>query len=179
MYSVEETQIPVGYACRVTGSAAEGFTVTNSYTPETTTITVQKVWKDDKDSAGQRNKVAASMYLRQMVDGVSEELTPVTVGSEDNWSYTWEALPVYDHGSRIEYSVREVLDKSHGYSTDTPNWKSVSNGGSITVTNTLKDSTPGTGDNTKLFLWIALLLISVIGFGSTVLLNTHRKKNHR
>ncbi len=59
---------------------------------------------------------------------------------------------------------------------DTPNWKNVTNGGSITITNTLRDDTPGTGDNTKTLLWTGLTLASAIGCGGALMIASRKKK---
>ena len=98
----------------------------------------------------------ATFHLQKMVDGVSTEIDSVEVGKEQSWIYTWTDLPVYENGKKITYSVKEVLTKANGYKSDTTKWKVVANGGKITITNTLRDETPGTGDNTKTLLWGSL-----------------------
>jgi hypothetical protein len=120
--------------------------------------------------------VKAEFYLRKTVDGVSMEIRTVTVGKDQNWTHTWEDLPVYENGKAITYSVREVLAKSNGYTCDTTDWKVVTNGGTIKITNTLKDDTPGTGDNTKILLWAGLTLMSAVGCGGALVVASRRKR---
>lgn len=42
-YTIEEVNIPEGYTAEITGNATDGFTVTNTYTPEVVDISVQKI----------------------------------------------------------------------------------------------------------------------------------------
>ena len=83
---------------------------------------------------------------------------------------------MYENGNAITYKVREVLIKSNGYKCDTTDWKVVPNGGSIKITNTLVDDTPGTGDNTNILLWSSMLLTSAIGCGGALWIALKKKK---
>ena len=123
-----------------------------------------------------RNGVKAQFYLQKTVDGVSMEIRTVTVGKDQNWTHTWEDLPVYENGKAITYSVREVLVKSNGYTCDTTDWKVVTNGGTIKITNTLRDETPPTGDHTKILLWTSVLMMSTIGCGGALWIAMRKKK---
>ena len=51
-YTVEEDEV-TGYRPAITGSAADGFTITNTHAPETISITVTKVWNDENDKDGE------------------------------------------------------------------------------------------------------------------------------
>ena len=138
--------------------------ITNSYEPETTKIMAIKHWNDNSESGKPRKNVQATFHLQKTVDGVSTEIDSVEVGKEQSWIYTWTDLPVYENGKKITYSVKEVLTKANG------------NGGKITITNTLRDETPGTGDNTKTLLWGGLTLTSAIGCGGALWIAGRRKK---
>lgn len=105
----------------------------------------------------------AQFILQKTVNGVSEELDSIDVGKEQNWTHTWENLPVYENGKAVTCSVKEVLIISIGYTSNTMKWTTVSNGGSITITNTLRSDTPPTGDNSDILLWTALLILSAVG----------------
>ena len=151
-------------------------TITNSYEPETTKIMAIKHWNDNSESGKPRKNVQATFHLQKTVDGVSTEIDSVEVGKEQSWIYTWTDLPVYENGKKITYSVKEVLTKANGYKSDTTKWKVVANGGKITITNTLRDETPGTGDNTKTLLWGSLMLTSAVGCGGALWIAGKRKK---
>ena len=171
------------YEYYVTEDPVEGYTtqydgnnVINSYTPETTQITAVKFWKDNSDSAGKRNAVKATFNLQKTVDGVSTEIDSVEVGKEQYWKHVWKDLPVYENGKKITYSVKEVLTYSNGYKCDTTEWKVVENGGTITITNRLRDDTPGTGDNTKTALWASIMAMSAVGCGGALWVASRKKK---
>ena len=80
------------------------------------------------------------------------------------------------HGVPIIYSVKEVLEVANDYTCDTLSWHVVPNGGFITITNTLRDKTPGTGDNTRILLWTSVLMMSTIGCGGALWLALKKKK---
>ena len=121
-YTVVETETTVitgtdgvgTYAYEVTGNATEGFTVTNTHTPEVVTITVEKEWVGPEAEGG------AEMTLKANGTAVSgEEITnPVTLSSSNNNTYTWEDLPKYADGEEIAYTVEETAIE--GFTTTGP-----------------------------------------------------------
>ena len=175
-WTEDESKLPEGYSLKSSDKAGTVTTLTNSYEPETTKIMAIKHWNDNSESGKPRKNVQATFHLQKTVDGVSTEIDSVEVGKEQSWIYTWTDLPVYENGKKITYSVKEVLTKANGYKSDTTKWKVVANGGKITITNTLRDETPGTGDNTKTLLWGSLMLTSAVGCGGALWLAGKRKK---
>ena len=79
-YSVEEENIPTGYTSTVTGDAKNGFTITNSHTPNPV-ISVEKVWDDAHDSDGLRPE---SVTVALVKDGVATGET-VTLDKSTDW----------------------------------------------------------------------------------------------
>ena len=175
-YTWTEKDLPEGYSLTKTEQNGTVTTLTNSYTPETTTITVIKYWNDDSDAEGERRYVKAKVLLMKTVDDVSTEIDSVNVGYQQNWTYVWTDLPVYEDGKLVTYSVKEVLSRPNGYKSNLNSWKVVEHGGSITVTNRYGDDTPGTGDNTKIKLWGSILLISAAGCAGALWVSTRKKK---
>ena len=116
-YTVEEnlTDVITGtdglgtYAVKVSGSAEEGFTVTNTHRPEKITVTGEKVWKDDNDKAGKRPE---SIRIRIKADGTDSKVRTVT--AEDGWKWRI-GLPKYDGDREIVYTLTE--DTVPGYTT--------------------------------------------------------------
>ena len=86
------------YAYEVKGTIAEGFTITNTHTPEEVSVTVTKVWNDNDDQDGIRPD--------ELVVTLSNG-TEVTLTAADNWTATVEGLPKYDNGEEIEYTWTE------------------------------------------------------------------------
>ena len=112
-YTVKEVKVPTYYtvdkeeAQFVDGKA----TITNKRTPETTEVTVKKVWDDAKNQDGLR---PTSITVHLLANG--EKVQTATVSGEgETWSHTFTNLPVYKNGQKIIYTVTE--DTVANYST--------------------------------------------------------------
>lgn len=104
-YSVKEVKVPAYYTVDkeeaefVDGKA----TITNKRTPETTEVTVKKVWDDAKNQDGLR---PTTITLHLLANG--EKVQTATVSGEvETWSHTFTNLPVYKNGQKIIYTVTE------------------------------------------------------------------------
>ena len=104
-YTVSEEAVP-GYTSKV-----DGYNITNSYTPETTTVSGSKTWEDGDNQDGKR---PASITVNLLADG--QKVNTQTVGEAESWSYNFTGLPVYKNGQRITYTVTE--EAVPGYSTN-------------------------------------------------------------
>ncbi len=71
----------------------------------TTSISGQKTWIDEENK---NNTRPANITVKLMQDGVEYETKTVT--ESDNWSYTFENVPVYRNnaGDQYEYTIEEV-----------------------------------------------------------------------
>ena len=112
-YTVKEVKVPTYYtvvkeeAQFVDGKA----TITNKRTPETTEVTVKKVWDDAKNQDGLR---PASITVHLLANGEKVQTSTVS-GEGETWSHTFTNLPVYKNGQKIIYTVTE--DTVANYST--------------------------------------------------------------
>lgn len=108
-YTVAETPagLPQGYTSAVTGSAAAGFTITNTHEPETTSVAVTKVWDDDGDRDGVRPPAVVIELLANGVVADTCYLTNSTATGADTWTHTFTDLPKYENGQEIAYTVQE------------------------------------------------------------------------
>ncbi|GGP17037.1 Cna B-type domain-containing protein [Oceanobacillus neutriphilus] len=126
-YTVVESNVPAKYESAISGDSEDGYTITNSYTPELTDIPVEKVWDDADNQDGARpDSITIHLYddRSQVVD--TQKITP---DEDGNWSHVFENLPKYRDGHEIVYRVAE--DTVEDYSTAISD-----NGtGTITVTN--------------------------------------------
>ena len=104
-YTVSEEAVP-GYTSKI-----EGYNITNSYTPETTTVSGSKTWEDGDNQDGKR---PASITVNLLADG--QKVNTQTVSEAEGWSYNFTGLPVYKDGQRITYTVTE--EAVPGYSTN-------------------------------------------------------------
>ena len=121
-YSVEEekTDVITGtdtddtYAVEVSGNANKGFTITNTHTPETVTVSGTKTWNDKDNQDGIRPETI-TVYL--YADNILQDSK--SVGEADEWTYKWEDLPKYRDGKEIAYTVGEqAIEVSRGLTAE-------------------------------------------------------------
>ena len=91
-------------------TVVNGYDVTNTHTPEKTTITGSKTWNDNGDQDGKRPE---SITVRLFADGRVVSYKKIT--EKDNWSWNFEDLPVYEKGEKITYTIKE--DSVENYET--------------------------------------------------------------
>ena len=106
-YTLKEDSVD-GYSSEITGDLANGFTVTNTRTPETISISGEKTWDDNDNQDGARPE---SITIR--LQG-GDEPQEKTVTAADEWKWSFDNLPKYKDGQEIQYSITE--DAVSGYS---------------------------------------------------------------
>ena len=132
VYTVKETTEINGYTSNV-----DGFTITNTHVPETTSVTVTKVWEDGDNQDGIRpESVEVQLYANGEAYG-----DPVEVTADNGWQYTWMNLPENANGEAIVYTVAEI-NVPEGYEAQVDG---------LTITNT---HTPGTTEFTVTKEWV-------------------------
>ena len=124
MYTADEVSVPSEYTKKVTEEANKT-TITNTYTPGKTSVSVEKIWDDNDNQDGKRPN---SIQLQLKANGVNKgEVITLSSGEDKIWQanevkYTWTDLPEYENGEKIKYTVEEVSmssDYTVGYNTDT------------------------------------------------------------
>lgn len=168
-YTIEEVEV-TGYKTTITGNEKIGYTITNSQTPETTSVHGAKIWKDCNDQDGKRPE---SITIRLFADGKEVDLKEVT--AEDNWEWSFTGLDKYADGELINYTISE--DPVEGYTSEVkgfdvvnthgPGEKEVPGEGEDEDNENPKSGDPGLGQ------YLLTLSLSLVGIG--VLLN--KKKN--
>lgn len=108
-YTVKEASVS-GYTAKITDSASGGFTITNSHTPETITISGAKTWNDANDQDGKRPD---SITIRLYADGKPVKIETVT--ADNGWTWNFTNLPKYADGKLITYTITE--DSVDGYTS--------------------------------------------------------------
>ena len=88
-------------------------TLTNTHTPELTSITGTKTWKDADNQDGKRPE---SITVNLFADGTKLKSQSVSTDADGNWSYSFTDLPKYANGQEITYTVTE--DAVDGYTTE-------------------------------------------------------------
>lgn len=153
---------------------------------ETVMIRGEKIWNHGANPIESRPE-----YITILIYGNNELLCEIVVTEEDDWEYSIE-LPKYDaNGHEIRYSVDEA---------EVENYHTIING--YDVINTYEpddpsdpdqptepddpddpdrpdvpDDVPKTGDESKLSLWIGLMVVSIVGLVATLLVG--RKPKHK
>lgn len=141
VYTVEEKGASGGkitmngaeYSVKTEGDAEKGFKITNSYTPEKTTVTVNKTWVGDDEWKDTVRPDSITVNLEAdgaaAVDTAGEAVPAATITPDKTgkWTYTFDNLPKYKDGKAIKYTVAEdaVAGYTTTYSEDT-----------LTITNT-------------------------------------------
>ena len=129
-YSVKEVGTVKGYTSSVNGENGN-FTVTNTHTPSTTTVSGTKTWKDNNDQDGKRPD---SIKVNLLANG--KVVQSKTVKASDNWKYSFTNLPEFENGKKISYTITE--DQVKDYSTTVDGYN---------LTNTHTPSTPNVPTN--------------------------------
>ncbi|WP_178085547.1 Cna B-type domain-containing protein, partial [Streptococcus ruminantium] len=112
VYTVKEVSKVEGYTTTV-GTVENGnVTITNAYKPSTTSIKVNKVWKDKDNQDGLR---PTSITVNLLADGEVVKTETITPNADGDWSHTFTDLPEYKNGKKITYTVSE--EKVEGYET--------------------------------------------------------------
>ena len=121
VYTVDEVDVP-NYTKGISGTAATGFTVTNTITGKVS-VPVTKVWVGPQ---------ASSAKVTLLADGVEKD--SVTLNAANGWAHTFTNLDKYNNGTEIVYTVTE--DPIANY--DSVVTGNAANGFTVTNTNTEK-----------------------------------------
>ncbi|WP_303974465.1 Cna B-type domain-containing protein [Streptococcus merionis] len=101
VYTVKEVDAPAGY---VTTSSIAGnkVTITNTYSPATTSVSGTKTWDDGGNQDGKR---PTSITVNLLANG--QKVQSKTVTEADGWNYSFDNLPQYANGQLITYTIEE------------------------------------------------------------------------
>ena len=121
VYTVDEVDVP-NYTKGISGTAATGFTVTNTITGKVS-VPVTKVWVGPQ---------ASSAKVTLLADGVEKD--SVTLNAANGWAHTFTNLDKYNNGTEIVYTVTEEPIANY----DSVVTGNAANGFTVTNTNTEK-----------------------------------------
>ncbi len=89
-------------------------TITNTHTPGTTYVVVNKVWDDEKDRDGIRSD---EVIIELLKNGEScDPQQTIKLNKDNKWTGGFYDLPINENGQEIEYTVREIT-QIEGYTT--------------------------------------------------------------
>lgn len=112
-YTVSEDMV-AGYTTSVAGNANDGFTITNSYTPDKTQVNVFKLWADDLNRDGVRPE---SITVHLLANG-TDTGQALVLSEGNNWAGSFTGLNKNEGGAEIAYSVREDVPERLGYTAE-------------------------------------------------------------
>ena len=102
-YTVVEVTV-AGYTSEVTGNAASGFTITNSYSPETVDVKATKNWDDANNQDGKR---PTKITINLLADGQKVDSKEIQAAADGTWTVEFTKLAKYKDGKKIKYTVTE------------------------------------------------------------------------
>ena len=110
-YTVKEEAVGNGYVSVITGSAKDGFVVTNTRETEKVSVEGAKTWNDNEDQDGKRPEEITINLLKN-----GTKIASKTVKKSDDWKWKFDNLDKYENGQEITYSISE--ERVEGYSTE-------------------------------------------------------------
>ena len=153
VYTIKEVKIS-GYNTVISGTAKDGFTITNTITGKVS-IPVTKKWVGTP---------ADSIMVNLYANGNKVDSKKIT--KNDNWQYIFKDLEKYKDGKEIKYTIDE--EKVAGYTTSIAGDSQVG----YTITNTKntpnvpnklkKPKKPNTGDDSNFILYGEMLISSLL-----------------
>lgn len=102
-YTVVEVTV-AGYTSEITGDAASGFAITNSYSPETVDVKATKNWDDANNQDGKR---PTKITINLIADGQKHDSKEVQAAADGTWTVEFTKLAKYKDGKEIKYTVTE------------------------------------------------------------------------
>ena len=109
-YQAREVAVPEGYQADQPSTQAGVTTLTNRHTPEVTSVSGTKTWKDNNNQDGVRPE---RIKVNLLADGVLKASKEVSAA--DNWAYSFDNLPKFAAGQAVVYTITE--DAVAEYST--------------------------------------------------------------
>ncbi|MDD7467127.1 MAG: Cna B-type domain-containing protein, partial [Floccifex porci] len=107
VYTVREfisDDLELPYITEITGSMAEGYTITNTHIPATIEkITVSKTWEDLDDNDRIRPE-DITVYLY----GNDSLYDSIVLNEDNDWNSAFINVPKYDKGEEINYKIEEI-----------------------------------------------------------------------
>ena len=114
-YTWTEETLPEGYELTDNSKNGTVTTLTNTYAPETTSISGTKTWDDADNQDGKRPE---SIVVNLLANGEIAASQTVKADEAGNWTYTFKDLPKYANGKEITYTVTEEAVEGYETSVD-------------------------------------------------------------
>jgi len=116
-WTVDEVDVPTGYTKRISGSASDGFRITNTHTPgssedkDYTSVTVKKAW-----SVPEGVKIPESVEITLYRNNA--KYSTAVLNNSNAWTYTWTRLDKNSSWTVDELTVPDGFRKTISGSAD-------------------------------------------------------------
>ncbi|MBQ9061604.1 MAG: Cna B-type domain-containing protein [Eubacterium sp.] len=141
-YTWTESDMPDGYSLKSSETEGTVTTLTNQYTPTTTSMTVKKIWDDAEDQDGKRPESLTATLKKNGVENAGT----VDLSEANDWTATIDDLPIKDGTGTVNTYVWSEDNVPEGYE-QTGN---TAEGGMTLLTNT---HTPEKTKTTIKIIW--------------------------
>ena len=101
-YSIGEINV-AEYTQEITNDTAYGVIIFNAHIPKVTEVNVEKIWNDNDNQDGIR---PTSITVVLLANGI--KINETTLNTLNNWTSSFNNLPVYQYGNKIKYSIEEL-----------------------------------------------------------------------
>ena len=101
-YTIEEETAVPGYTSTVSKQNDDSFIVTNTHSPEQTSVKGHKNWQDNNDRDKKRPNSITVLLLAN-----GEQVATKQVTANDNWDYEFTDLPKNSNGQPIVYTIND------------------------------------------------------------------------
>ena len=140
-YSLQEAEV-TGYTGSIEsksstdkfGNVSYTFAVTNTHQASKVNATVTKAWDDDGNRDGIRAESVSVNLMRSVNGGAKQIVGTKTLSAGNNWTATFEDLPVWGDDGTYAYSIDEV--SVAGYTSAVVTSKNSSGNYTFALTNT-------------------------------------------
>jgi len=171
IWTVDEFDVPEGYAKNITGNASGGFVITNTRrqdTPEKTLVSGSKTWAHGSNPTG---KWPTSILLRLSANGVF--ILQKEVGQAEHWSWSIRMDKYDSDGREIVYTIDEAPVNDYIKAVDGYDLINIYRYGGK------QDKNPKTDDLNNLALWLTLVGFSFAGLTAIVMMFCLRRFRRR
>jgi len=173
-WTVDEFDVPEGFAKAISGGASGGFVITNTLSPnapQKVLISGTKTWEHGSNPINLR---PTSIVLQIRANGVF--ILQKEVGEAEHWSWSVRMDKYDKDGKEIVYTVDEAPVAGYVKAVDGYNLLNIhSTYGKPPYT------LPRTDDLNNLFAWLAVMGVSAAGLAAVIIIfrrHRRREKNH-
>ena len=173
-WTVDEFDVPEGFAKAISGGASGGFVITNTFgpgAPQKVLVSGTKTWEHGSNPIHLR---PASIVLQLRANGVF--ILQKEVGEAEHWSWSVRMDKYDKDGREIVYTVDEAPVSGYVKAVDGYNLLNIHN-----TYGKPPYTLPRTDDLNNLFAWLAVMGFSLVGLAAVIIIfRRHRRheKNH-